>query len=261
MKITNLLSLKFFLFTTIILNLSSTFAQFVSGSSSPTQEQLWISGHGKPPVPPDFDTKLGKNLPPNSPNLIAINKSRITGNLYLFDSLKKANIKLIDSSTYTKIPIKFNLFYNAIQYYINNEERTAYQGLVKSITFLKENSDSTEIVFESGFRDKKELFNNYLFEVLSKGTFTLLNMRYIILVGSYSEVSGDYVGNYRKENDIYVYTNKNLEKAKLKKSFFFDRFKEKTLPIMQQFVDKNQINFRKIEDLQILVSFYNSLPE
>jgi hypothetical protein len=60
---------------------------------------------------------------------------------------------------------------------------------------------------------------------------------------------------------LYTFVNNKLEKAKLKKSFFFDRFKEKTLPIMQQFVDKNQINFKKIEDLQMLVSFYNSLPE
>lgn len=264
MKITNLLSLKFLLFTIIILNLSSTFAQFVSGLSSPTQEQLWISGHGKPPVPPDFDTKLGQNNSQKNPNTFyrgKNGKSMISGSVFLFDSARLANVELYDSSTFFKMPIKLNLYTHEISYNFNGVERIASPILFKSIKFLKEKSDSVEIVFKSGFEDKKEMYKNYLFEVLSEGKFTLLNNKHVIVVGSRSEISNDYIGTFRGANDIYVYLNKNLEKAKLTKTFFFDRFKESKLSIMQKFVTDNFIDFKKIDDLKMLVSYYNNLAK
>ncbi|MFY8090764.1 MAG: hypothetical protein ACOVMI_05885 [Chitinophagaceae bacterium] len=264
MKVKSLLSYNIYLLIILFCNYSNVFSQIVGSSNVPTQEQLWIAGIGKPPVPPDFDTKLNKTNTQNNSNNFnkAKNgKSLISGSVFLFDSLKYANILIDDSTRFNKIPIKFNLENRCIYYYYNNEERIVPSNLFKTISILKDNSDSIEMIFKSGFRNAEEIHSKYLFEVLSEGKITLLNNRYLILVGSKSEISNDFIGTYRNANDLFIYINKNLEKAKLKKSFFFDRFKEKTLPIMQQFVDKNQINFKKIEDLQMLVSFYNSLPE
>lgn len=183
------------------------------------------------------------------------------GTPFLFDEYMEATIETNDSLKLVNVPVKLNLLTNEIHYLSNNQEKIARYGIIKSISFHKPQNDSINYIFKSGFRDKISGLNSFLFEVLSEGKITLLNQKYKTISFLTKEITKEYDGAYKLENDFFVYFNKNLEKAKLTKTFFFDRFKEETLPMIEEFIVKNNINFKNNSDIIKLVKYYNSIVE
>lgn len=185
----------------------------------------------------------------------------ISGSPFINDDWVPATITLSKGKVIGPLLVKINIESNEI-YFIDSagKEMIAVEGLVKKVDCAGYYSkDSIRYVFKNGYPaiDKQNEF--YYYQVLTEGTIELLAKKYKYIrttKDAYtSEVTKDFLGGAVV---LYVYANETLQSFHPNKEFVISLLKDKEKAIIN-FIEGNNINYKKTADLIKLFNYYNGL--
>jgi hypothetical protein len=248
------------LYKIIYLQLQIFFCIISIGQTIPIQQlpvPIIGRGNGYFPIPEDTQPNFFTKLPDDSSNEIKVIDITALG---VFKKFRVGSILFKDSSLMTKVLINMLKVTRRCDIFIKNEG-VVNMSLIKRIVFEKDSSEKDYTIFQNGYRGKEDFAENLLYQVLSSGKIELLKKRIEILDSPFIMRSTIFLPYYRDLDALFTYTNKKLEKVKFTKSFFFEKFHEEKLDIMEEFVFLNKTNFRKVDDITNLIRFYNNLAD
>lgn len=147
-----------------------------------------------------------------------------------------------------KFPVRYNVTNNEMQILYKDKTKALYPEKVKGVRF-----DNTVFV-SSSFIKNSEIYNSF-FELLSSGKMITLLLRYETNIPS----ATNEATNQKVIKDYYIkYEDAPAEKIDLKKKTILKLFKKQGNKI-NDFIQKNKIDFKRKSDLTKLFDYYNSL--
>jgi hypothetical protein len=133
-------------------------------------------------------------------------------------------------------------------------------GLVKEVVMLDTVAGvSVTYRFVSGFQpiDNQSGINFYL--LLDSGKVSFLESTRKIYKESKDDFSGEKHMEYSVYTDFYVFSAGKMERIKRDPKYFLGLTKDKQ-DQMNDYLEKNKVSFRSIEDIRQFVHYYNGLP-
>lgn len=147
-----------------------------------------------------------------------------------------------------KFPVRYNVAEGEMQIFYKDKIKALYPEKVKGVSF-----DNT-VFIASSFIKKSETYNGF-FELLSSGKMITLLMRYE--VKEVAETSG--ISTKKITTKYFIkYEDMAAEEVDIKKKTILKLFKKQEKKI-NEFLQKNKIDFKSKKDLSSLFDYYNSL--
>ncbi len=209
------------------------------------------------PIPENTQPNFFTKLPDDSSNNIKVIDVTALG---VFKKFRVGSILFRDSTLMSKVSINMLKVTRRCDIFIKNEG-VVNMSLIKRIVFEKDSSEKDYTIFQNGYRGKEDFAENLLYQVLSSGKVELLKKRIEILDSPFTMSNTMLLPYYKDLDALFIYTNKKLEKVKFKKSFFFERFHEEKLDILEEYILLNKIKFNNEDDIIKLIKFYNNLAD
>jgi len=184
----------------------------------------------------------------------------IAGNPFFLEELRLGEIRLKDQSVYRDVPVRLDLVSQEVHFIQNGRTEMFLPAGLVSMLVLRDSTGVAPVtyIFQSGFPpiDNQSALNFY--QVLSDGKIRLLKSLRKVIHQEKNEYTGETQREFREYEEYYFFTDNRMEKIKRDKSFILDMMKDKSQQI-EDYLQKNKISFRSMEDLRKLVDYYNSL--
>ncbi|MFY8128528.1 MAG: hypothetical protein ACOVMM_09120 [Chitinophagaceae bacterium] len=182
----------------------------------------------------------------------------IQGSPFLFDDFQRAQLKFGNGKGIIVEKCNLNLENNDLLVIdSNNQTLIVKPGLIKEIIFLNEDS-LKEVTYKSGFPSFDNKDSTTFYEVLVKGKIQLIKRNYKKINSSFNELTRLYDKEFVEYTRTYVFTNGNLKEYKPNTTFVLSLF-DKNQKFVNSYLNENNLNFKKIEEVKKLISYYNNL--
>lgn len=189
--------------------------------------------------------------------------SRVTGSPFWNDNWRLASLYDKNDKVIATLPVKLNLNTSSVHYiHQNNEELSLDPEEIRKVVFHKDNQLGKEVIFKSFipylyFREKKN--NDYL-EVMNQGMASLLVYRQKLITSGDSASPGHQRYFYSKEVSYFIALNGKVERLKKtgKEQVFMFLPGANTL---DRWVNENNLNLKKEEDIVKFIDYYNSIKK
>lgn len=196
--------------------------------------------NGKPWVNPDVD---------------------VSGTPFFMPAWKYGIIEMNDHSVFGNIQLRLDLKSEEVHYRkADNTALVLPAGIVRQIILLDSPKKSPPVsyVFQCGFPSVDNMNEKDFYLILSSGKIKLLkSLRKTIYVDK-DIFSAEVRKEYRLNEDYYFFIKDKMERIKKEKSYLLDFMKDKNDKI-EEFVQKNKISFKSMDDIKKLADYYNSL--
>jgi hypothetical protein len=185
----------------------------------------------------------------------------ITGTPFINSDWKLAIITLTKGNMIGPIFIKLNIESNELYYQDKSgKELVAIEGQVRKIDCINFISkEDIRYVFKNGYPGIDNQNEKFFYQVYTEGKVELLAKKLKYIRTDKNAMSGVVTKEFVDAADnLYVFTNNNIQTFHLKKIFVLALLKDKEEAI-NEYISKNKINFKKIPDLINLFEYYNKL--
>jgi hypothetical protein len=186
-------------------------------------------------------------------------KGNIEGTPFLTEQWLDVMVQLKNGAA---IPakVKLNIESNELYYMDSIKKiRIADDGLVKRIDFINAASDEKlKYPLKSGYPPADNLKANLFFQVLAEGKMELLCRNYKLIETFKNEASGEIRKEFIEKNKYYLYYGETLRAYNFQKEQVLQLMMDKEVEI-NDYLQANKINFKKIPDIQKLVAYYNRI--
>ena len=190
------------------------------------------------------------------------NTQNIKGTPFLTDSFLYSHVWLYDNKAYSA-KARLNLLTQKL-HFLNEtgNEFTTTGETVKKVTFFADNNTQSTVLFtiSCGYPEIDNNSNTTFYQQMSDGKVMLLKYISKILITHPAVPSMPLYKEFEESEMYYLYNsvNKNIQKLKKTKDFILSFLVEKKEAI-QAFIDSNNINLKRQQDLIKLLDYYNSL--
>jgi|GEM_PF-443680 hypothetical protein len=176
----------------------------------------------------------------------------------------KPGIVLINNDLKSgEVMLKYNPYQNLVFF----KEKKAENVLALNNEFVTGfilNKDSGKAFFKNGFNAKDNDINRYtFFRVLHDGSVKLLvhHRTYVRKSQTNAFASGTISNEFRHKEDYYIQPaeGKNLQEISLKKKDLFDHIDEKYHNQLENYADKNDLDFDEEKGMSNILGYYEQL--
>lgn len=184
----------------------------------------------------------------------------ITGSPFLFEELKTGIIRINDHRIFSNIPVKLNLVSQEVHFMqAGKGEMVLPAGLVRELIILDSSGYKPVIyTYQCGFPPVDNQSSTSFYQILSDGKIKFLKSLRKIIHQEKNEYSGEVQKEFREYEDYYFFVNNKMERIKREKSYILDMLKDKE-GMIAEFLQKNKLSFKSIDDIKKLVDYYNTL--
>jgi len=218
--------------------------------------------HGQPPpnfAQDDFQHKI--NLY-NVNGLPIVNEAAGTEGSPLFVTKWKLGwIRLADNRFFTGIPIELDLEKQQVHYKrADGNDIEVVPGQVKELGILDTIAGTAVVYrFACGYQpiDNQSATSFYL--ILDSGKVCFLESMRKAIYQEKDDFSDDSRREYKLYNDFYVFYQGKMARIKKDSKFFLELTNDKH-DQMKDYLTKNKVSFRSVEDLGQFIHYYNGLP-
>jgi hypothetical protein len=170
-------------------------------------------------------------------------------------------IRLADGRFFSGMPLILDLQKQVVHYRRSDgNDIEADPGQVKELAILDTVAGvAVGYRFLCGFQpiDNQSQTSYYL--LLDSGKLSILESMRKVLRQDKDDFAGETKREYNLYNDFYVVSNGKMVRIKRDSKFFVDLTKDKQ-PQMDDYLQKNRVSFKSIEDIRHFIQYYNGLP-
>jgi hypothetical protein len=133
------------------------------------------------------------------------------------------------------------------------------EGILKKVTFINlVSNENGQYIFRSGYPAIDKQTENYLYQSILEGKIDMLKKNCKIIKTIKNVYDGTSRKEFAEECRYYVFSEKGLMPLQNNKEFVITLLKDQE-PLIQQYLQINKINLKKMDDLQKLIKYYNDL--
>lgn len=170
-------------------------------------------------------------------------------------------IRLNDGRFFPGVPLKLDLEKQIVHYKrADGNDIEVEPGVVKDLAML-DTIGGADVVyrFASGFKpiDNQSQTSFYLY--LDSGRISLLESVRKVLSQDKNEFSGSVEKEYKLYSDLYVLSAGKMVRIKRDSKFFQELTSDKKGQ-MDDYLQKDKVSFRSIDDIRQFIHYYNGLP-
>lgn len=188
---------------------------------------------------------------------LPVKKGETKGTYYIDDEWHNANINLITSETIESYLVKINIREKNIEIKNDNEILLLNFDQVANLEWDNNGAIESFILSEPFINNSElgfaQLLSNGDVKLFSKPTLVLLPSTY-----NTAMAAGENSDKYVIENKLFIYMNESLIPVKNSKSSVLKVFTDKE-DQMASYIKENKIKFKEINDLILVVKYYDSL--
>jgi len=184
----------------------------------------------------------------------------IEGSPFLNKDWALADLLLKNGAHANRVSVKLNIESNEL-YYLDSAGKTwiAVDGFVKKISYLKLlEKEGKPDVFKCGYPAIDKQSANYYYQLLTDGKIELLKKIYKTIETFKNDLSGEIRKEFTDGSSYYVFASGEIKAFKNEKGFVLELMKDKQ-EVIEKYQLANKINFKKIADIQKLITYYNGL--
>ncbi|HEV8079633.1 MAG TPA: hypothetical protein VGP43_02900 [Chitinophagaceae bacterium] len=184
----------------------------------------------------------------------------VNGFPFFIEDWKYSLIKLADGRKFDMIRTKLNLYTKELHFKTNNDVEMAFPGGYVREVNVYGSPESNNIIykFKTGFPKIDNQDQNTYYQVLCTGKATLLKLTRKQITVNKNDLSGEVKKQFEAYEDYYVFSNEQMKSLKKEKKFILNTLSDKKDEI-EVFVKKNTTNFKSVNDIADLFTYYNSL--
>lgn len=182
------------------------------------------------------------------------------GSPYFSETYKYATIILVQGRALKNVKARVDLVENETQFIsANGAEGLLNRGMVREVSYA-DTTDSiiTQYKLRTGFPSIEKLTKDNFYQVLADGRCIFLKAIIKKVTEIRNELPGGVVKSYETLEEYYIYAKGEMKRWKKDKDFILAELADKKTEV-DQFVLTNKTNFRNVESVVKLVSYYNSL--
>ena len=184
----------------------------------------------------------------------------ILGSPFFIDSMKIGSIKFSDGRNFSAVKMRLDLYRQEVHVLSrNNEEFILPNGLVRQLVLLDSSAFPVkEYNFKTGYPVIDNQTSNTFYLVLTEGNISLLRFIQKRILNNKNDVSGETSHEYETYDVYYLFADNKMIKLRKEKEFVLQFMKGKEMET-NDYLKMNKTNFRKINEIQALLEYYNSL--
>jgi len=170
-------------------------------------------------------------------------------------------IRLADSRLFPGVMLRLDLEKQVVHYKrADGNDIEVEPGRVKELAIL-DTVDGAEVAyqFSCGYQPIGNQSETSFYLVLDSGRVSFLESLRKVMRQEKDAISGDSRREYKLYNDFYVYNQGKMSRIKKDTKFFLDLTNDKH-DQMEDYLNKNKISFRSMEDIRQFIHYYNGLP-
>ncbi len=192
--------------------------------------------------------------------LLFIHFPFISGSPFFMEEYKYALIKLKSGRVLNNIRMKIDLVSNQTHIMtINGMEGQLEAGIVKEISFTDTTFNGlVQYKFISGLPEIDKNSPNHFYQVLEEGKCSFLKFYSKKVTESKNVFNGETIRDYETYDQYFIYFKNAIKSASRDMDFYLSEFSDKQ-DQLKAFITEHKTNFRKEDQVQKLVAYYNSL--
>lgn len=193
-------------------------------------------------------------------SLINIHLPFVSGSPFFIDEFKYAVIKLKSGRVLNKVRMKIDLVSNQTHIMTSNGmEGQLDAGMVKEISFTDTTSNGLVFYkFISGLPEVDKNSPNHFYQVLEEGKCSFLKYYWKKVTERKNVFNGETLRDYETYDQYYIYFKNTMKPASKDMDFYLSEFADR-LDQVKAFITENNTNFRKEDQVQKLIAYYNAL--
>ena len=184
----------------------------------------------------------------------------IEGTPFLNNDWSDADLLLSQGKQIKKVKANLNIESNELYIKDSADKVLVIQDfVVNEITFTSRSVSNQEgMTFRNGYPPVDKQSVTFFYQVLADGKIQLLKKMSKTIDVKKNELSGEVSKEFVENSQYYILSNKGMENFKYQKEFIMDFLKDKQVAV-DDYVKANKTNFKKIPDVQKLLTYYNGL--
>jgi hypothetical protein len=170
-------------------------------------------------------------------------------------------IQLGDNRVFTAIPLRLDLEQQEVHYKrADGTDIDVQPGQVKQMGITDTIAGSPVVyLFFSGFPPIDNQTETSFYLVLDTGRVALLESLRKKIFQEKNAYAGNFVKEYRLYSDFYVIRSGKMVRVKRDAKFFRELTNDKQVQ-MDDYLNKNKVSFKSMDDIRKLIHYYNALP-
>jgi hypothetical protein len=186
--------------------------------------------------------------------------SDIAGTPFLREDWSLGSVTLQNNRRFDSVRIRLNLETGQVHFLDEKSQEIAlYKGYIKMVRFYDILPGTTGVSeFQTGFPPIDNQDENCFYQVISKGKISLLKFMHKIVSGQKDQLSGEVRKEYLGYEDYYVSKCREISRVKKDRSVVLSLLADQQARI-QSFIETNHLKLKSIEDIKLLIDYYNSL--
>jgi hypothetical protein len=184
----------------------------------------------------------------------------VQGSPYFLPGWKPATIFLNQGKKFEKIKTRIDLYTQEVHFITaNGVEAVTPNGMVTAIILFDSTAKGEHTyIFKTGYPATDNQNSNNFYLVLCEGQIQLLQSIRKKINERKDDISNETTREFDTYTEYYYFTNNEIKKIKKDKAFMLALLSSEKNKV-EAFIKKDNTNFRNIDSLVKLVSFYNSL--
>lgn len=170
-------------------------------------------------------------------------------------------LRLADNRFFPNVPLELDLERQEVHFKRENGDVIRVEpGQVKALAILDTIAGATVVYqFACGYQRIDNQSETSFYLVLDSGRVTLLESMRKRFYQEKDEFGGNDQHEYRIYNDFYVFYQGKITRIKKDIKFFQELTIDKH-DQLEDYLNKNKVSFRSMEDIRQFIHYYNGLP-
>lgn len=182
----------------------------------------------------------------------------VGGSPFMTADYQTGSVKLTDDKTVTKVPVKFNIFSNAIMVQKDGQDMRLESFKTVMYDALANNGSIKQVIFSQGYPEIDGHTGTSIYQVLSEGPKVQL-LKFLSQKVEDAATLGDYS---RREivttQQLYIYTpGGQMKKIKTSKQSVADALPASLSARIDEVVAANKLNLKNESDIAELIEVLN----
>jgi hypothetical protein len=162
---------------------------------------------------------------------------------------------------YSNIRLRLDLLSQEVHFQNHDKvEMVLPKGLIREVVLKDSASRGAphDYLFRCGFTPVDNQDRNNFYRVLASGKITLLESERKVIATDRNDLAGEVKKEIREYDDYYFYQNGTMQRWKKDKALLLELVADQRDKV-DAFVAANSTNFKSIEDIGRLITYYNGL--
>jgi len=187
------------------------------------------------------------------------NRPVFSGSPYFDENYKYADIFLSKTRKFTSVKTRIDLETQSVQFISEGVEGMLQPGWVKEVSYADTTSDGILFYkFRTGYPPFENKTAQQFYIVMADGNCSMLRAVEKRVINRKNAITGDVVKDYETYDNFYLFVKGEMKRLKRDREYIMAELADRKVQV-DEFVDKNRINFRNTDQVAKLINYYNTL--